>query len=137
MSEKSDLARLVRLQKVIKALRERDHVQANRQVADADKSIEELNRMMTRENPVVALFPDLLARHFEQMLKQRAEASRAAQETADELLKEKKKLDNMEDRHERAKGLEQRARDARLQHEMLDQRSARPVSASSKIGGIT
>ena len=136
VSDRTNFARLLKLQRVIKALRERDHAQASQQMAAADRSIDDLNRMLREETPVAALFPDLLARHFERMLEQKAEAARQAKEAADELLKEKKKLDHMEERHARQRAFDQRTHEAKVHSEMLDQRSIRPVSASSKIGPI-
>jgi triphosphoribosyl-dephospho-CoA synthetase len=135
-SDRKDLARLLRLQRVMKTLREREHAEASRRVAEAERSIDDMNRMLSEESPVASLFPDLLARHFEQMLARKAEAAREAKEAAEELLKEKKRLDNIEEQHTRQRNFENRTREAKLHSELLDQRSLRPVSASSKIGGI-
>ncbi|TCD16228.1 hypothetical protein [Oricola cellulosilytica] len=135
-TDKTNFARLMRLQRVIKSMRERDHADAKNRVASAEKSLEDLSRMINEESAVASLFPDLLARHFEKMMAEKHIAARQEQEAADDLVREKKKLETIEGRHTAQKAQEAREAEAKSHSEAIDQRYVRPVSASSKIGGI-
>lgn len=133
----TDYARLLRLQRVIKAMRERDLAEAKNRTATANRSLEELGRMMHEGGPIVGLFPDLLASYFETTLAEKADAERQVKASGDELLKEKKKLETIENRHGEQRTSETRRDEAVAQAETLDQRLARRLSASSKIGKLS
>lgn len=133
----TDYARLLRLQRVIKAMRERDLAEARNRTATAERSLEELNRMFDEGGPIVGLFPDLLANYFQTTLSEKADAERQVKASGDELLKEKKKLETIENRYGEQRTSETRRDEAVAQAETLDQRLARQLSASSKIGKIS
>lgn len=135
-TDRTNFARLMRLQRVIKSMRERDHADATNRVASAERSLEDLSKLINDESAVAALFPDLLARHFEKMMAEKHVAARQAQEAADDLVREKRKLKTIEGHHTSQKAQEARDAEAKSHSEAIDQRYVRPVSASSKIGGI-
>jgi hypothetical protein len=134
---RTDFARLLRLQRTIKSIREREHEAAKNRSASAEQSLAELSRMMSDAGPVVSLFPDLLANYFQKTLGEKSEADIEARETGDRLLREKKKLEQIEVRFGEQRAEADRKADDAVQSEVLDQRTSRGLSASSKIGKIS
>ena len=134
---KTDYERLLRLQKLVKAMRERELADAKGRKAAAERSLDDLARMMDDGGPIVRLFPDLLASHFQSTLADRADADRQVKETGDELLKEKRKLETIETRHIEQRSSQSREEEAKAQSETIDQRIAKRLSGSSKLGKLS
>jgi len=134
--QRTDFGRLLRLQRAVKAVCERDLSDARNRVASAEQSIRELQRALSGGNPVLDLFPDLVARRLENTMIEKADAERHAGEAGRKLLREKKKLEAIEERHAEQRATDARAGENAAQSETIDQRLARYLSASSKIGGI-
>ena len=133
---KTDFERLLRLQRLIKAMRERELADAKGRKAAAERSLDDLARMMNDGGPIVRLFPDLLANYFQSTLADKADAERQIRETGDELLREKRKLETIETRHVEQRSSQIRDDEAQAQSETIDQRITRGMSASSKLGKI-
>jgi ParB-like chromosome segregation protein Spo0J len=137
MSEqKTDFARLVRLQRVLKAMRERDHAEAKFRAVEADLALTEISDIMDNAGPIASLFPDLLAGYFQRAIGERADAEKQAEELADRLIEEKKRLEQIENRLGQQKTEAMRKAEEKAQAEALDQRYSRPVPVSSKIGRV-
>lgn len=133
---RTDYARLLRLQRAVKAARERELALAKNRVAVAEEELEDLLRVMSGANPVLDLFPDVVARRIDKTIDEKADAQRIVSESGDHVLREKKKLETMENRHAEQRASELRESEAAAQSETIDQRLAQALSASSKIGKL-
>lgn len=133
---RTDYARLLRLQRAVKAARERELAMAKNRVAVAEGELQDLLRVMADGNPVLDLFPDVVGRRIDKTMDEKADAERVVSETGDHVLREKKKLESIEDRHTEQRATELRDREAAAQSETIDQRLAQALSASSKIGKL-
>lgn len=135
-TRKTDFARLLRLQRAIKAMRERELAEARNREAAADRTLEDLSRMIDDGGPIAGLFPDLLARRFHSTLVEKVEAGREARESGDRLIRENRKLETIEDRLGEQRAAEVREGEEKAQAESLDQRFAGRMSGSSKLGRL-
>lgn len=133
---RTDYARLLRLQRAVKAARERELALAKNRVAVAEEELEDLLRVMSGANPVLDLFPDVVARRIDKTIDEKADAQRIVSESGDHVLREKKKLETMENRHAEQRASDLRESEAAAQSETIDQRLAQALSASSKIGKL-
>jgi len=133
---RTDYARLLRLQRAVKAARERELSMAKNRVAVAEKELEDLLRLMSDASPVLDLFPDVIARRIDNTVDEKADAERVVSESGDHVLREKKKLETIESRHAEQRASELRDSEAAAQSETIDQRLAQALSASSKIGKL-
>ena len=133
---RTDYARLLRLQRAIKAARERELSMAKNRVVVAEKELEDLLRLMAEASPVLDLFPDVVARRIGKTMDEKADAERVVSESGDHVLREKKKLETIENRHAEQRASELRDSEAAAQSETIDQRLAQALSASSKIGKL-
>ena len=136
MSGPTDFARLVRLQRAVKAVRERELAEARNRVAAAQNELKDLQRMTEGENAILDLFPEIVARRLDRTLAAKVEAERLVSETGGHLLREKRKLESIESRHAEQRAFDLRENEASAQSETIDQRLSRYLSASSKIGGL-
>lgn len=136
MSNRTDYARLLRLQRAVKAVRERELGEARSRAALAQSELEDLQRLTAGGNVILDLFPDIVASRLEKTLSEKADAERLVSETGGHVLREKKKLETIENRYAEQRTSDMRARDASAQSETIDQRLARYLSASSKLDGI-
>ncbi len=133
---RTDYARLMRLQRAVKAARERERAVAKNRVSVAENELEDLLRIMSDPSPVLDLFPDVVARRIEKTMDEKAAAERVVSESGDHVLREKKKLETIENRHAEQRASELRDSEAAAQSETIDQRLAQALSASSKIGKL-
>jgi len=92
--------------------------------------------MITDGGTVASLFPDLLAKYLQSTLAEKAAADRQVSDQGDKLLKEQRKLEAIEDRHKQQRQSEMDDDEAAAQSEVLDQRIAGRLSASSKLGKL-
>ena len=133
---RTDYARLLRLQRAVKASRERELAVAKNRVAIAEKELEELLRLMSDASPVLDLFPDVVARRIDKTMDEKADAERVVSESGDHVLREKRKLETIENRHAEHRASDLRDSEAAAQSETIDQRVAQALSASSKISKL-
>lgn len=136
MSGPTDYARLLRLQRAVKAVRERELAEARGRVATAQNELEELLRMRESGSAVLDLFPELVAQRLDNTIDEKARAERLVTEAGGHVLREKKKLETIESRHAEQRASDRRAGEADAQAETIDQKLARHLSASSKLGGV-
>lgn len=133
---RTDFARLLRLQRAVKAVHERELALARNRAGAAEGELAELLRMLEGGNPVLDLFPDLVAMRLDRTLAEKADAERAVSETGDRVLRENRKLESIETRHAEQRAFELRASEEAAQSETIDQRIARGLPASSKLGKL-
>lgn len=133
---KTDFARLVRIQRVVKSMRERDLADAMNRSEAAGRALRDLDRMMASNGTVASLFPDLLANYLQSTLADKATADRQVKDHGEKLLKEQRKLEAIEDRHRQQRRSEMNEDEVAAQTEALDQRIAGRLSASSKLGKL-
>ncbi|MFZ2103446.1 MAG: hypothetical protein WAU86_23075 [Oricola sp.] len=135
-NQRTDYTRLLRLQRVMKSLRERDLTDAKNRSAAAERALDDLDRMIVEDGPIARLFPDLLAGYFQSTLAEKSRADQQVSEFSEEVLKEKRKLEAIEDRHAQQRISDRNRDEAAAQSETIDQRIAGRLSASSKFGKI-
>ena len=133
---RTDYARLLRLQRAVKAARERELALAKNRAAVAEDELQDLLRVMADGSPVLDLFPDVVARRIDRTMDEKADAERLVSEIGDHVLREKRKLESIETRHAEQRASELRETEAAAQSETIDQRLAQALSASSKIGRL-
>lgn len=131
-----DLKRLLRVQQAIKAMREREHAEAEGRSAAVRRDLEELSSLMENAGPVVRLFPDLLSRHFQEKARRKSEAEEEARQTGSAFLRELQKFERMEERYTAQKSADDRVSEEAAQSENLDQSASRGLPASSKFGKL-
>lgn len=136
MASAKDLKRLMRVQQAIKAMRQREHAEAEQRSHAVRRELEDLSRMMSEAGPIVRLFPDLLSRHFQTKVSARDEADQEAARAGSAFLRELQRLDRMEERYTEQRATDDRQDDEAAQSETLDQRIARDLPVSSKIGKL-
>lgn len=132
----TDYARLVRIQRVVRSMRERDLSDARNRSEAAGRALRDIEKMISEGGTVASLFPDLLANYFQSTLAEKAAADRQVNDEGDKLLKEQRKLEAIEDRHKQQRRTDMDADEATAQSEALDQRIAGRLSASSKLGKL-
>lgn len=133
---KTDFTRLLRIQRVVRSMRERDLSDARNRSEAAGRALQDIDRMITDGGTVASLFPDLLAKYLQSTLAEKAAADRQVSDQGDKLLKEQRKLEAIEDRHKQQRQSEMDDDEAAAQSEVLDQRIAGRLSASSKLGKL-
>jgi len=133
---KTDFSRLVRIQRVVKSMRERDLADAMNRSESAARALKDLDRMIADGGTVASLFPDLLSNYLQSTLAEKSVADRQVKDQGDKLLKEQRKLEAIEDRHKQQRKSEADENEAAAQTENLDQRIAGRLSASSKLGKL-
>lgn len=120
----------------MKALRERDLADARNRSASAGRALEDLERMVAEGSTVARLFPDLLAGHMQDTLSEKAAADRQVRESGDRVVKENRKLEVIEERYHQQRRSDENKAEEVERSEVLDQRVAGLLSASSKFGRI-
>ena len=133
---RTDYARLLRLQRAIKAVQERELALAESRASAARAELTDLLNRLDGGNDVLDLFPDLVGRHIERILSEKTAAERAVSETGDRVVRENRKLETIETRYAEQRAADQRAGEEAAQSETLDQQIARALPASSKIGKL-
>lgn len=135
-NQKTDFARLVRIQRVVRSMRERDLADAMNRSEAAGRALQDIDRMIADGGTVASLFPDLLSNYLQSTLAEKASADRQVKDQGDRLLKEQRKLEAIEDRHKQQRRSDMNDDEAAAQSEALDQRVAGRLSASSKLGKL-
>lgn len=136
VDRKTDFARLVRIQRVVRSMRERDLSDARKRSEAAGRALQDIEKMIENGGTVASLFPDLLASYLQSTLAEKAAADRQVSNEGDQLLREQRKLEAIEDRHRQQRRTETEEDEAAAQTEVLDQRIAGRLSASSKLGKL-
>lgn len=127
---------MLRLQRAVKAVHERELALARNRAGVAEAELSDLLRLLDGGNPVLDLFPDLVAMRLDKTIAEKAEAERAVAQTGDRVLHENRKLESIESRHAEQRAAVQREREEAAQSETIDQRLARGLPASSKLGKL-
>jgi hypothetical protein len=135
-NQKTDFARLLRIQRVVRSMRERDLADAMNRSEAAGRALRDIDRMVAEGGTVASLFPDLLANYLQSTLAEKATADRQVKDHGDKLLKEQRKLEAIEDRHKQQRQSDINDDEVAAQTEALDQRIAGRLSASSKLGKL-
>jgi hypothetical protein len=135
-NQKTDFARLLRIQRVVRSMRERDLSDARNRSKAAGRALQDIERMISDGGTVASLFPDILAKYLQSTLADKAAADQQVKDQGDKLLTEQRKLEAIEDRHKQQRRSEMDEDETSAQSETLDQRIAGRLSASSKLGKL-
>jgi hypothetical protein len=135
-NQKTDFARLLRIQRVVRSMRERDLSDARNRSKAAGRALQDIERMISDGGTVASLFPDILAKYLQSTLADKAAADQQVKDQGDKLLTEQRKLEAIEDRHKQQRRSEMNEDETSAQSETLDQRIAGRLSASSKLGKL-